>query len=45
VLSYRYWGSKGYVWNNGGDTAYLRDATNKAIDSCRWTKDKGTTYC
>jgi hypothetical protein len=43
--TYRYWGSSGYVWNNSGDTAYLRDATNKSIDSCRWTKDANVTYC
>ncbi len=43
--AHRYWGSKGYVWNNGGDTAYLRDATKKTIDSCRWTKDSNLTYC
>ncbi len=43
--AHRYWGSKGYIWNNGGDTASLRDATKKTIDSCRWTKDSNLTYC
>jgi hypothetical protein len=43
--AHRYWGSKSYVWNNSGDTAYLRDATKKTIDSCRWTKDSNVTYC
>jgi hypothetical protein len=41
----RYWGSRSYVWNNSGDTAILRDGTNKTIDSCRWTKDRDYTYC
>jgi hypothetical protein len=45
-VGYRYWGSKSYVWNNSGDTASLRDGTNKTIDTCRWTSaGKGTTYC
>lgn len=41
---HRYWGRTGYIWNNGGDTATLR-AGSKTIDSCRWTSDKGVTYC
>jgi hypothetical protein len=42
---YRYWGSSGYIWNNSGDTATLKDPTSKTIDSCKWTKDNNTTYC
>ncbi|AGZ45910.1 lamin tail domain-containing protein [Actinoplanes friuliensis] len=42
---HRYWNSTGYVWSNGGDTAYLRTGAGKAIDSCKWTSDKGKTYC
>lgn len=41
----RYWGRKGHVWNNGGDTAYVRSSTNKLIDSCSWRKGKGYTSC
>jgi hypothetical protein len=41
----RYWGRKGYVWNNGGDGAYLRSSTNKTIDTCGWGKGKGYTAC
>jgi hypothetical protein len=43
--STRYWGRKGYVWNNTGDTAYLRSSTNKTIDTCGWGKGKGYTSC
>lgn len=42
---YRYWGSASYVWNNGGDTATLRDGTRKTIDTCRWTTYSTATNC
>ncbi|MEU7902861.1 lamin tail domain-containing protein [Actinoplanes sp. NPDC049118] len=42
---HRYWNRTGYVWNNGGDTAYLRTSSGKSIDSCKWTSGKGQTYC
>jgi hypothetical protein len=37
----RYWGRSGtsgtaYIWNNSGDTAYLRDSAGKTIDTCTW---------
>lgn len=32
----RYWGKRWYVWNNTGDTAYLRNRSGKALDSCSW---------
>ncbi|MFI7021135.1 lamin tail domain-containing protein [Micromonospora sp. NPDC049900] len=42
----RYWGSGNYVWNNTGDTAYLRNASGKLIDKCAWSKKgKGYTAC
>ncbi|WP_205650090.1 lamin tail domain-containing protein [Actinoplanes solisilvae] len=47
--STRYWGragQKGYVWNNGGDTAFLRTPANKQIDTCKWAKKSpGYTNC
>jgi hypothetical protein len=44
--NYRYWGRTSFVWNNTGDTAYLRSGSNKVIDTCKWTKvGKGKTYC
>ncbi|GAA3350601.1 hypothetical protein GCM10020358_77170 [Amorphoplanes nipponensis] len=42
---HRYWNRTGYVWNNSGDTAYLRSPAGKSIDSCRWTSNKNQTYC
>ncbi|WP_239095860.1 lamin tail domain-containing protein [Micromonospora lutea] len=41
----RYWGSGNYIWNNTGDTAYLRNASGKQIDKCSWKKGKGYTTC
>lgn len=32
----RYWGVTWYVWNNGGDTAYLRNRAGTQKDSCGW---------
>jgi hypothetical protein len=43
--NYRFWGRTAYVWNNGGDGAFLRSATGKQIDSCGWGKGSGKTYC
>lgn len=34
----RYWNQNWYIWNNTGDTAYLRDAGNHALQTCAWTK-------
>jgi hypothetical protein len=41
----RYWGRSGHVWNNTGDTAYVRSSTNKTIDTCSWGRGKGYTSC
>ena len=43
--AHRYWNRTGYVWNNSGDTAYLRSPAGKSIDSCKWTSNKNQTYC
>jgi len=37
----RYWGRTGtsgyaYIWNNSGDTAYLRDNAGRTVDTCTW---------
>lgn len=46
TASTRYWGSGNYIWNNTGDTAYLRNASGKQIDKCSWKKKgKGYTNC
>ena len=40
----RYWGSGNYIWNNTGDTAYLRNSAGKAVDSCAWKYKAGRTW-
>ena len=40
----RYWYSGAYVWNNTGDTAYLRNASGSPIDSCTWRQQNGRTW-
>ncbi|GAA4156499.1 lamin tail domain-containing protein [Actinomadura keratinilytica] len=34
--AHRYWGRKWYVWNNTGDTAYLRYPNGTLADKCSW---------
>jgi hypothetical protein len=42
----RYYNRAWYVWNNTGDTAYLRTASGSLADSCTWTsKGTGSRYC
>ena len=36
----RYWGLGWHVWNNTGDTAYLRNSAGTAMDTCRWTSSR-----
>jgi hypothetical protein len=46
--TYRYWGrsgKSGYVWDNTGDTASLRNPANSLIDSCKWTSGGGAVTC
>jgi hypothetical protein len=40
----RYWGSGAYIWNNTGDTAYLRNAAGTALDNCSWKQKSGRTW-
>jgi hypothetical protein len=39
-----YWGSGNYVWNNTGDTATLRNAAGKNLDTCSWKSKSGRTW-
>ncbi|RZU51605.1 lamin tail-like protein [Krasilnikovia cinnamomea] len=39
-----YWGSRAYIWNNTGDTAYLRTAAGTNVDSCSWGYRSGRTW-
>jgi hypothetical protein len=41
----RYWGRSWYVWNNSGDTAYLRTPSGTAADSCSWSNTDDWKYC
>ncbi|HEX8305676.1 MAG TPA: lamin tail domain-containing protein [Jatrophihabitans sp.] len=34
--THRYWGSRAYIWNNTGDTAYLKNSVGTLKDSCSW---------
>jgi hypothetical protein len=36
VPNHRYWGSGNYIWNNDGDTAYLRNPAGATVDTCTW---------
>lgn len=38
----RYWNRTWYVWNNSGDTAYLRTAAGTTVSTCGW--GSGSTY-
>jgi hypothetical protein len=40
----RYWGSGAYIWNNDGDTAYLRNASGTSLDNCTWQYKKNRTW-
>jgi hypothetical protein len=42
---HRYWGRTGYVWNNTGDTALLRNSAGRTVDSCKWGAGSGVTAC
>jgi hypothetical protein len=43
--AHRYWGRTGYVWNDGGDTAILRNAAGRTVDTCKWGAGSGVTAC
>jgi Lamin Tail Domain len=40
----RFWGSGNYIWNNTGDTAYLRNASGKTLDTCSWGQKSGRNW-
>jgi hypothetical protein len=43
--SNRYWGLSWYIWNNTGDSAYVRNASGTLIDSCTYSGSGSYTYC
>lgn len=43
--THRYWGSGNYIWNNTGDTAYLRNSSGTRIDTCKFPGTRSYLYC
>jgi len=43
--SNRYWKRSNYVWNNGGDTAVLKNAGGTVIDRCTYNGSGSSTSC
>jgi hypothetical protein len=41
----KYWGSGNYIWNNDGDTAWLKNTKATTIDTCSWGKTGSVTNC
>jgi Lamin Tail Domain len=41
----RYWGRTGYVWDDRGDTATLRNSAGRTVDTCKWGAGSGVTGC
>ncbi|GAB3875360.1 lamin tail domain-containing protein [Terrabacter terrigena] len=41
----RYYNYSWYVWNNSGDTAYLKTAAGTTVDTCSWTSSGSAKYC
>jgi hypothetical protein len=39
------WGRSAYVWNNTGDTAYLRSNYGTLLDTCSWGSTGSLKYC
>jgi Lamin Tail Domain len=40
-----YWGSRAYIWNNTGDTSYLKNSVGTLKDSCAWGSVSSYVYC
>jgi hypothetical protein len=43
--THRYYNRTWYVWNNGGDTAYLKNGSGTTVHSCSWTSAGSTKSC
>jgi hypothetical protein len=43
--THRYYNRTWYVWNNSGDTAYLKDSSGKTVHTCSWTSAGSTKTC
>ncbi len=42
---HRYWDADGYVWNNDGDRATLKNRSGSVIDRCSWSGGSTATSC
>ena len=40
-----YWKQTGYVWNNTGDKAILKNKSKTVVDTCKWGDGDGRTAC
>lgn len=40
-----YWASDGYVWNNDGDRAILKNRAGSKIDACSWSGAGSSVSC
>lgn len=40
-----YWHKGYYVWNNTGDTAFLKTGSGSPVDSCKWGDGGGSLKC
>jgi hypothetical protein len=40
-----YWGSAGYIWNNTGDKATLKNSAGTVLDTCGWGSGSGVVSC
>jgi lamin tail-like protein len=45
TAAHRYWQRRAYVWNNTGDTAYLRRPNGALVDTCSWGSEGEWTWC
>jgi Lamin Tail Domain len=45
TTSHLYWRSSWYIWNNTGDTAYLRNTVGTLKDSCTWGSVSSYVTC
>ncbi|GAA2742740.1 lamin tail domain-containing protein [Terrabacter aerolatus] len=45
TATHRYYNRSWYVWNNTGDTAYLRNASGTTVDTCTWKGSGAATTC
>lgn len=43
--AHRYWNASGYVWNNSGDKAKLKNAGGTTVDTCSWTGGSTAIAC